>query len=101
MNKKYKVLYLPTAANDLREIFEYIQEENPKAALRLLDEIDSSISNLETFPFMGVIPKDIRLQRLNYRMLIVDIYLVFYVVFDNIVEIRRVLYGKRKYSFLL
>ncbi|WP_420889704.1 type II toxin-antitoxin system RelE/ParE family toxin [Halanaerobium congolense] len=36
-------------------------------------------------------------------MLVIGSYLVFYVVFENkkIVEIRRILHGKRKYNFLL
>ena len=50
---------------------------------------------------MGVIPNDLRLKSLNYRMLIIDNYLVFYVVKDCIVEIRRILHGRRKYAFLL
>lgn len=50
---------------------------------------------------MGQIPKDNRLQSLKYRILVIDSYLVFYVVKDTIVEIRRILHGKRRYSFLL
>lgn len=101
MDKKYKIEYLPIATRDIIEILEYIEADNPQAALRLLDEIDSCISNLESFPYMGVVPKDFRLDRLGYRMLIVNNYLVFYVVLDDVIEIRRIIYGKRKYSFLL
>ena len=56
---------------------------------------------LEDFPFIGINPRDIRLQRLNYRILVVTSYLVFYVVMDDFVEIRRILHGNRKYQFLL
>lgn len=101
MGKKYKIEYLPIASRDITDILEYIKADNPQATLRLLDEIDSSISNLESFPYMGVVPKDFRLDRLGYRMLIVNNYLVFYVVLDNVIEIRRIIYGKRKYGFLL
>lgn|GEM_PF-5202073 len=55
---------------------------------------------LADFPHMSVVPKDMRLKSLNYRMLIIDNYLVFYVVRNQIVEIRRILLGKRKYFFL-
>jgi toxin ParE1/3/4 len=101
MSKKYTLEYLPIAEKDLTEIIEYVQLDSPQSALNLLDEIDSTISKLEDFPYMGKIPKDARLQYLNYRILIVSSYLVFYVVKDNIVEIRRILHGKRKYDFLL
>ena len=101
MSKKYMLEYLPIAEKDLTEIIEYVQLDSPQSALNLLDEIDSTISKLEDFPYIGKIPKDARLQYLNYRILIVSSYLVFYVVKDNIVEIRRILHGKRKYDFLL
>lgn len=101
MANKYKIIYLPIAQKDLTEILEYVQADNPTAALDLLDQIDQAVSNLELFPFMGQIPKDNRLQHLKYRMLIVGNYLIFYVVIGKTVEIRRILHGKRKYSFLI
>ena len=103
MNNKFRIEYLPIAEKDLTEILEYIQIDNPAVALNLLDEIDKAISKLSYFPYMGSIPKDQRLILLNYRMLVVENYLVFYVVFDEeeVVEIRRVLHGKRKYDFLV
>jgi addiction module RelE/StbE family toxin len=101
MSKKFRIEYLPIAEKDLSEIIEYITLDSPQSALKLLEEIDESISKLEGFPFMGINPRDTRLQRLNYRILVVSSYLVFYVVKDEYVEIRRILHGKRKYQFLL
>ena len=101
MASTFKIEYLPTAQKDLTEILEYINEDNPTAALEFLDAIDSTISKLEDFPFLGHIPKDNRLKALGYRILVVNNYLVFYIVADNIVEIRRILHGKRKYDFII
>lgn len=101
MSKKYKIEYLPIAEQDLTDIIEYITLDSPQSALKLLEEIDESISKLEDFPFIGISPKDTRLQRLNYRILVVSSYLVFYIVKNEYVEIRRILHGKRKYQFLL
>jgi len=103
MSKKYNVNYLPIAQKDLTEIIEYIQEDKPNAALNFLDQIDETISKLEDFPYMGVTPKDSLLQYKGYRILVIQSYLVFYVVKENIleVEIRRIIHGKRKYDFLL
>lgn len=100
MEKKYKIEYLPSSAKDLTEIVDYIKIDSPQSALSFLDKIDKSISRLEQFPFIGIIPKDIRLQSLGYRILLIDNYLVFYVVFDDTIEIRRIISGKRKYEFL-
>jgi len=101
MSKKYRIEYLPIAEQDLTDIIEYITLDCPQSALKLLQEIDESISKLEDFPFMGINPRDTRLQRLNYRILVVNSYLVFYVVKDDYVEIRRILHGKQKYKFIL
>jgi len=103
MSNKFRIEYLPIAEKDLTEILDYIQIDNPTAALNLLDEIDKAISKLAYFPYMGHAPKDHRLILLNYRMLVVENYLVFYVVLDEEegVEIRRILHGKRKYDFII
>lgn len=101
MERRYNIEYLPIAAQDLTEIIDYIKIDDPQAALNLLDMIDESISKLELFPQMGTIPKDIRLHSLGYRMLVIQNYLVFYIVLDNVIEIHRIISGKRKYNFLL
>jgi len=101
VDKKYKIEYLPIAEEDITNIIHYIMRDNPDAALSMANKFDHSISLLELFPFSGSIPTDIRLQSLNYRVLVVGSYLVFYVVLDDTIEIRRILHGKRKYSFLM
>jgi toxin ParE1/3/4 len=101
MEKKYDIKYLPIAEQDLTEILEYVMLDKPDSAINLLNQLDHSISQLEFFPFQGVTPRDLRLQSLGYRMLIVDNYLVFYIVLGDMIEIRRILHGKRKYNFLV
>ncbi len=102
MSKKYHIEYLPVAQKDLIEIFQYILADSPSAAAELLDQIDKSVSKLEDFPSMGMAAKDPRLMYLGYRILVVDNYLVFYVVLDNeVIEIRSIIHGKKKYDFLL
>ena len=101
MSEPYAIRYLSTAENDLIEIIEYIKKDNPTAAISQLEKFDKSISQLAMNPSLGVIPKDERLNKLGYRMLIVDKYLVFYVVKTETVQIRRIIHGARRYSFLL
>ena len=101
MKKKHKIKYLPIAQQDLIEIFDYIKEDNPSAAKSFINKIDKSISKLEAFPQIGVVPKDDRLEMLGYRMLVIDNYLVFYVIKENMIEIRRIIHGSRRFSFLL
>ena len=101
--EKFQINYLPSAKKDLENIINYIQKDDPDAALNLLNKIDKSISQLKTYPLKGKIPEDDHLQSKGYRMLVVENYIVFYIVFENKkeVEIRRIIHGKRKYTFLL
>ncbi len=101
MSEKYRIEYLPVAQQDLTFIFDYIEKDNPYAAASFIERIDEAVSKLGLFPHIGRIPKDERLQMLGYRMLVIENYLVFYVVKDNLIEIRRIIHGSRKYSFLL
>jgi len=101
VSESYEIRYLSTAESDLTNIFEYIKKDNPAAAISQLEKFDKAISQLASNPLLGVIPKDERLKKLGYRMLIVDKYLVFYVVKTEYVQIRRIIHGARRYSFLL
>ncbi len=101
MSEPCEIRYLSTAEKDLIDIFEYIKKDNPSAAISQLEKFDKSVSRLALNPFLGVTPKDERLKKLGYRILIVDKYLVFYVVKTETVQIRRIIHGARRYSFLL
>ena len=101
MTKTFKIEYLKTALADLDDIFNYILRDNPQVAANVLDQIDSSISKLATFPEMAPWPKDDRLKVQGYRTLFVNNYVVYYVVLRNIVEIHRVRHGKQNSINLL
>lgn len=96
-----RIGYLPIAVQDLDDIFDYICQDDPVAASDLLDRLDTTIGELASYPRLGTVPADLRLQQLGYRVLIVDNYLVFYVIVGDNVEIRRIIHGKQRYSFLL
>lgn len=98
---RYQINLTEAAEQDLTEIVDYIADENPAAALKVSIKIEKNILKLEDFPLIGVVPRIRRLARKGYRILIVDDYLVFYIIADNeIIEIRRILSGKRDYQFL-
>jgi toxin ParE1/3/4 len=101
VDKKCKIEYLPIAEQDLNDIIEYIIIDHPDAAIRVANQIDESVSTLKAFPYMGSVPNDPRLQALQYRFIVVEPYLIFYVINNDTIEIRRILHGKRRYSFLL
>ena len=98
MNSSYTIRYLKTAENDLIEIFDYIKQDKPTAAATYLERFDESILQLASNPFIGMVPKDGRLKKLGYRILVVDKYLVFYIIKSKTVQIRRVIHGARQYE---
>jgi toxin ParE1/3/4 len=98
---KYQINLTEAAEQDLTEMADYIAGENPPAALKVIVRIEKNILKLEDFPLIGVVPRIRRLARKGYRILIVDDYLIFYIIINNeIIEIQRVLSGKRDYRFL-
>lgn len=92
----HKLKYLSLAQKDLNDIIDYIVDiiKEPKAALDLVDLLDGSILRLQQFPYACRVYQFIELLQLEYRMLIVKNYLVFYVVNEDVVEIHRIIYAK-------
>ncbi len=101
MTARYDVRYLPAAEQDLVDILDYIARDNPDAARTFVNRVDRAIGHLAFLPRAGRLPEDARLRRLGYRVLVVEDYLVFYVVTRRTVQIRRVIHGARRYEFLL
>ncbi|MBS3897681.1 MAG: type II toxin-antitoxin system RelE/ParE family toxin [Dethiobacter sp.] len=99
--ERYNVMIFPSAQQDLKEVVDYINELSPDAALKTYDNIVESIIALEDMPMRSPFLKNPELRAKGYRVLIVQNYLVFYVVNNMTVEIRRILYGKRRYEGLL
>ena len=80
MDRVFEINYLPLAENDLRSIIEYIMIDDPLTAMNILDRFDETIEKLTTFPYMGTVPRNANIAQLNYRFLVVETFLVFYVV---------------------
>ncbi|MFI5339892.1 MAG: type II toxin-antitoxin system RelE/ParE family toxin [Candidatus Methylomirabilales bacterium] len=101
MTKPYDLRYLPAAEQDLLDILDYIARDNPDVARRFVDRVDQAVGRLASFPKAGRQPRDARLRRLGYRVLILDEYLVSYVIKGRAIQVRRVIHGARRYEFLL
>jgi plasmid stabilization system protein ParE len=71
------------------------QPISPSRAVLFADKLEKRIRSLELNPQLGRAPRDERLKRLGYRILIIDSFLIFYVVAARTVEIHRVLRGAR------
>lgn len=99
--EKYDVELLPVAYADLDEIFDYIMADNPQAAAMMLDKIMQALRRLKNFPHSGAPLLDRPFQRFNFRMVIIEPYVVFYRFIDNKIYVYRVLHSVRNYPQLL
>ncbi|MBI5970442.1 MAG: type II toxin-antitoxin system RelE/ParE family toxin [Deltaproteobacteria bacterium] len=95
MANKYAIRYLPAAVDDLISIFDWIAGGSPANAATFVEKLNRRIGALMTHPFLGRIPKDDKLKSSGYRVLVVESYLAFCVVYGKTVEIHRVVHGSR------
>ena len=98
--KQYKLRILPLFENDLNEIVDYIiyRLKNPIAAENLIDAVETAIydrmPDAESYePYHCA--KD---RKHPYYQIPVKNFTIFYVVIDDVVEVRRIMYNKRNWK---
>lgn len=95
MSDKYAIRYLPVAVDDLLSIYGWIAKDSHARAASFTEKLDNRVSSLTTHPFLGRVPKHEKLQAFGYRVLVIESYLVFYIIRGQIIEIHRVVHGSR------
>ncbi len=95
MPDKYTLRYLPIAQEDLLSIYDWIAQDSHNRAVKFVDKLDERIGLLETHPKLGREPRNPKLREYGYRVLIIEPYLVFYVIREKMIEIHRVIHGSR------
>lgn len=101
-NKKYSIIYLPLFYKDLNKITKYITHKlnNRIAADNLINEVKQKIEIRAYNPNSYERCTSSKRKHIYYRLYIKN-YIVFYIVKDNIMEIRRILYNKRNFNNLI
>ena len=90
---------LPSAESDLADIWDYIAQNSPDNADRLIDRIFQTCQeNLASSPHMGR-PREELSPGLS--SLIIGDYIIFYRTIDSGVEVVRVLHGRRDIEGIL
>ena len=97
MNRPYKLRYLPLLWEDLSQAASYIAFDlnNPAAANRLVDNVEAGILEHLKNPTMSPTYPSTRRRLHPYYCFYVVNYMVFYVVIDDVMEVRRLLYKRR------
>ena len=104
MNRQtYKLTFLPLFEEDLLEITNYITNtlQNPSATHRLVDDIELAIIKRLEMPLSYALYQSSKLRRHPYYRINVRNFSVFYVVINDTMEVRRLLYLKRNIDELL
>lgn len=96
----YKLRINPVVQEDLKDIKEYIEKDDPNAAIKVINELLEKMQLLKQFPELGqMLMYKIKINT-KYRYIIVGSYLIFYLFEDNIISVQRVLHGSRDYISL-
>ena len=94
MPKKKKLLWTGPALDDLRDIRDYVSQDDPAAAKRLAEKIRDGVLRLADHPQSGrVVPE---LSGLDYREVIISPYRIVYAAREDRVIILRVWHGRRE-----
>ena len=93
----FELRYSPLFYEDLDKITDYLLLElkNEQAAKTLINTAEIAIKKRLTNPLSASPYPPINTRKYPYRRILVGNYLIFYVVIDNTMIIRRMLYGRR------
>lgn len=81
----------PLVVKDLKEIRNYIAEDNPQKAVEVIEEIYGKFENVQLFPGMGAeLSKRVHF-RTSYKYVVWNDYVIIYRADEEFVEIYRVI----------
>lgn len=97
IEKRYKLRYLPLFEEDLTGIVEYIHErlKNPIAAENFIDDVQSAIRERSACAEAFEQYKSAKDRQHPYYRIYVKSYVVYYVVIEDVMEVRRIVYSRR------
>lgn len=103
MEGNYEIRYLPLFYDDMSEIVDYIAYElnNPKAAYELVDRVETAICERCICPKAFEPYRGQRKRKDQYYRIYVENFVIYYVVIGDVMEVRRILYGKRNMERML
>ena len=96
----HEIRYLPIARDDLNDALDYLLAvlDAPQAAEALLDELDATVQRIARFPYAHELYRTDRPMKGEIRKVPVRSFVLYYAVFEDYVEIRRFLHGRRDRS---
>ena len=95
--KRYKLRFLPLFEDDLNEAVDYIaiRLKSPIAAENLVDAVQVAIRERAACAEAFEQYHSARERQYPYYRIYIKNYIVFYVVIDDVMEVRRFIYNRR------
>ena len=103
MNSCYEVLWTNVAENDLKDIVEYIAEEDRlQTALKILKQIRKKAQNLYTLPERGRIVPELQEQGIfQYREIVIPPWRLIYKIVERKIFVLSVIDSRRNVEDIL
>ncbi|HKL99660.1 MAG TPA: type II toxin-antitoxin system RelE/ParE family toxin [Mobilitalea sp.] len=98
---QYSIRIYKKAQEDLEEIVLYLNRFYAETALKYYDLIVEKINGLSIAPKRCALVRDDSIRLKNYWYLLVENYIVLFMIKERTVQIRRILYNKREYEDIL
>ncbi|MCY6490708.1 type II toxin-antitoxin system RelE/ParE family toxin [Leptolyngbya sp. GGD] len=90
MTRRYQIA--PAASRDLNRILDYFLERSIDASEKFVDEFERKCRNIVSFPNIG---KSYGYLAPNLRGVLLNDYIVLYIVTDELVEVVSILHGRQ------
>ncbi len=99
----FKLRYSPLFYDDLDRITNYIllDLKNEVATKAFIYDIETAIKTRLKNPLQTAIYPSVHRRKYEYRRILVGNYLIFYVVIEHAMIVRRLLYGRRDLDKIL
>lgn len=81
-----KIIWSPTARTKIKEILEYISEDNPNAALTLIDQFESKVEKLKLNPESGRVLPELKNDKIR-EIVVHKNYGVIYEIYPDSIDI--------------
>ncbi|MCP9290221.1 type II toxin-antitoxin system RelE/ParE family toxin [Gracilimonas sediminicola] len=92
-----KIIWSPTARYKTKEILEYISEDNPDAALTLIDLIEEKVENLNQNPESGRVFPPTNNDKIQ-ELIVHENYGVIYEINPDLIEVLTVRHFRQDFS---
>ena len=99
----FELRYSPLFYEDLNSIIDYIllDLKNEMAAKALVHDVETAIKKRLDSPLRTAIYPSMYRRKYEYRRILVGNYLIFYVIIEHTMVVRRLLYGRRDLDKIL